>query len=265
MKKEIPFYQVDAFADGLFTGNPAAVCILDEWLPEAVMQKIGMENNLSETAFVVKKGRDYEIRWFTPLAEVELCGHATLATSFVLFSFYEKNEIILSFKSMKRGVLTVEKKDDLYILDFPADTLAPSAPPQNLIEAIGAVPLEIFRGRTDYLLVYKNAEEIMNIKPDFEQVKSSGARGVMVTAPGEDVDFVSRFFAPSVGINEDPVTGSAHTSLIPYWSKRTGKSRLTARQLSARGGRLWCELRNDRVRIGGKAVCYLVGKILIDV
>lgn len=265
MKREIPLYQVDAFADGLFTGNPAAVCILDEWLPDATMQKIGMENNLSETAFALKRNDIYEIRWFTPLAEVELCGHATLATAFVLFSFYERNKNSLSFRSIQRGILAVEKKDDLYILDFPADTLAVSEPPPNLVNGIGALPIEIFRGRTDYLLVYKDEADIRNIKPDFSLLIQSGARGVMVTAPGKDADFVSRFFAPSVGINEDPVTGSAHTSLIPYWSQKLGKRSLTARQLSARGGKLWCELEGDRVKIGGKAVLYLAGKILIDV
>jgi PhzF family phenazine biosynthesis protein len=263
MQNKIMTYQVDAFADKLFSGNPAAVCLLDEWLSSELMQKIGAENNLSETAFVVPKGDNYKIRWFTPTIEVELCGHATLASAHVLFTHnnYLKEKII--FHSRKRGELTVKKDGDFLTLDFPADKVAKIDAPHSLLKAFNLKPLECYKGRTDYMLIYSSQEEIEKIQPDFNQILLSGARGVIVTAKGKDTDFVSRFFAPNAGINEDPVTGSAHTSLTPYWTEKTGKNVLTAKQISKRQGELKCELSGGRVKISGKAITYLIGEIEI--
>lgn len=262
--RSFPIYQVDAFTDKLFGGNPAAVVLLDEWIDQDLMQHIGAENNLSETAFVVKKTDTYEIRWFTPESEVNLCGHATLASAFVLFRYFERESTVLSFKSMHRGTLTVARQGDLYELDFPADTIKHVDPPLEIVRALGEDPVYCLKGVTDNLLVYDNENTIKNLAPDFNKIKTSEARGVIVTAPGSDTDFVSRFFAPAIGINEDPVTGSAHTSLIPYWSERLEKQSLTAKQLSKRGGFLYCRSAGDRVKISGKARLYLQGEIVID-
>ena len=257
---KIKFYQVDAFTDKLFRGNPAGVCPLDEWLSADVMQNIAFENNLAETAFFVNNGVEFELRWFTPLAEVELCGHATLASAHVLFNHlgYNKNKIIFHSAS---GELTVSKSDDLLVLNFPVDTLKKIDVPEDLLLAIGKKPLEIFKGKTDYLFVYPSQKDVEEITPDFELIKKTKARGVIVTAAGDNVDFVSRFFAPEVGINEDPVTGSAHTTLMPYWSGRFDKSELSAMQISKRQGKLNCKLIKNRVEIAGKAVTYLEGSI----
>ena len=263
MSKKIKMYQVDAFTDKLFHGNPAAVCLLDEWLSEEQMQKIGTENNLSETAFLVPKGDDYEIRWFTPVVEVELCGHATLASAHVLFEHnnYPNEKVI--FHSQARGELTVTKDGKSLTLNFPADTIQKVDAPESLLKAFNIKPKECYKGKTDFLLIYSSQEEIEKIEPDFNLILLSGARGVIVTAKGNDTDFVSRFFAPGAGINEDPVTGSAHTTLTPYWSEKTGKKVLTAKQISKRQGDLKCELCGDRVKITGKAVTYLIGEIEI--
>ncbi len=258
----IKLYQVDAFTDTLFHGNPAAVCILDDWLDEPLMQHIAMENNLSETAFSVQKDNHFHIRWFTPETEVTLCGHATLATAHVLFSHYHypKKEII--FKSRHSGILKVRKEADFLTLDFPADTIKKATPPLGLIKAIGKKPLEVWKGKTDYLLVYETETDIRTISPDYHLLSQVKVRGTIITAPGDTVDFVSRFFAPQVGINEDPVTGSAHTTLVPYWAKKLNKNKLSARQLSKRQGLLNCRLETNRVCISGKAKTYFKGEII---
>jgi PhzF family phenazine biosynthesis protein len=259
---KIRLYQVDAFTDKLFGGNPAGVCPLEDWLPEEVMQNIAFENNLAETAFFIINGADFELRWFTPVSEVDLCGHATLATAHVLFNHLDYNRDKIIFHS-KSGELTVRKDNGKLILNFPVDIVKKIDSPDDLIKAIGKKPLETFKGKTDYMLVYSSQKEIEEINPDFELIKKSKARGVIVTAKGNDVDFVSRFFAPEVGINEDPVTGSAHTTLTPYWAAVLGKKELTAMQLSRRKGNLNCKLINGRVEIAGYAVTYLDGSIKI--
>ena len=257
-------FQIDAFTDKLYSGNPAAVCILENWIDDTIMQKIAMENNLAETAFAVRDGSQYSIRWFTPEVEVDLCGHATLATAFVLFENYNLSVSSIEFFSPRSGKLLVEKGENgLLILDFPTDDINSIEPIQNLNEAIGKNPVYTLKGKTDYLLIYDNQEVIEQLKPNFFLLNQLDARGVIVSAPGDDVDFVSRFFAPQCGVNEDPVTGSAHTSLIPYWSKVLGKSTLVAKQLSKRGGDIYCEFRDKRVKIAGRAVPYLKGEIII--
>ena len=257
-------YQVDAFAKKVFEGNPAAVCVLEHWPEDRLMQHIAMENNLAETAFVVPKGDQFEIRWFTPELEVDLCGHATLASAYVLFEQEGFSGNKIDFQSPRSGPLSVERSDDgLLVLDFPADQLNQVEPYEALNRAIGVEPVESWKGKTDYMLIYSSQEEIENINPNFLMLNDVRARGVIVTAPGRDVDFVSRFFAPQSGVNEDPVTGSAHTSLTPYWSDKLGKTNLTARQISPRGGNLLCEYAGPRVKIGGSAVLYLTGEINI--
>jgi len=263
MSKKIKIHQVDAFTEKLFHGNPAAVCVLDGWLSDDLMQKIGSENNLSETAFIVPKGDEYEIRWFTPTVEVDLCGHATLASAFVLFEHYSHPTKKINFHSKSRGMLAVEKNDNVLTLDFPVDSVNKVDVPESLLNAFNLKPQECYKGKTDYLLIYSSQEEIENIEPDFNLILSSGERGVIVSATGNDTDFVSRFFAPQAGVNEDPVTGSAHTTLTPVWSKKLNKTFLTAKQISKRGGELKCELIGDRVKISGSAVTYLVGEIEI--
>lgn len=262
MKQKI--YQIDAFTDTLFGGNPAAVCILDTWLPDDTMQKIAAENNLAETAYTVPTGNEYELRWFTPEVEVDLCGHATLATAYVLFDYYDHKGNTIRFVSPRSGELLVKKGDDgLMTMDFPTDDLVSVESVKEINEAIGKQPLETFKGKTDYLLVYEDQRDIENIKPNFHLLNQLDCRGVIVSAKGDAVDFVSRFFAPQCGIPEDPVTGSAHTTLTPYWSKKLNKKVMTAKQLSARGGDLTCEFWGDRVKISGNAICYLEGEINI--
>ncbi len=262
MRKQ-ELYQVDAFASALFRGNPAAVCILEHWLPEALMQAIGGENNLSETAFAVPVKDGYEIRWFTPVTEVALCGHATLATAHVLFSTRERQASQLTFFSRERGVLTVSRDGDWLILDFPADPPKPAPMPEGMREAMGAEPLECLQGSTDYLLVYPDQEAVDALTPDFTRLRGIKARGVIASAPGREADFVSRFFAPQSGVDEDPVTGSAHTLLAPFWAGRLGKLSLTAQQRSLRGGFLKCEIKGDRVRIAGQAITYMKAEIYL--
>ena len=259
----IDIYQIDAFAIRPFTGNPAAVCVLPEWLSDERMQKTAMENNLSETAFIVRDSIGWSIRWFTPETEVDLCGHATLASAFVVLTILHPEESEVVFRSQKMGDLTVRKKSDMLELDFPSDKSESCSLPEILIEGLGKAPLECYKGRSDYLLLYGNESDIINLKPDFSRLAHAGARGVIVTAPGTDVDFVSRFFAPQVGVNEDPVTGSAHTTLTPFWSARLGKISMKAKQHSARGGYLECTLKGDRTLISGHAILYLKGEIFI--
>jgi len=254
-------YQVDAFTNKIFGGNPAAICPLNEWLDAELMQKIALENNLSETAFFVKKQDFYELRWFTPTFEIDLCGHATLASAFVIFDILGSDEKVLKFQT-KSGLLTVEKENALLILDFPARPATSCETPKGLIEAIGGTPSEVLKSR-DYLMIYKSEDEIRALNPNYAELLKIDAHAVIVTAKGKDCDFVSRFFAPEVGVFEDPVTGSAHCTLIPYWAGKLGKTELFARQISTRGGELFCELESDRVKIGGNAVLYLKGEIYV--
>lgn len=259
---KLQIYQADAFAANLFKGNPAAVVPLTEWLADETMQQIAAENNLSETAFFIPEGDHFHIRWFTPKAEVKLCGHATLATAHILFNELNFAGEQMAFNSQS-GILTVKKVGDKLQLDFPADFAREAQAVPAFAEAFGVHPLATFKGKTDYLLLFDSEETIRNFQPDISLLLTTDARGIMITAKGTEVDFVSRFFAPAVGVNEDPVTGSAHTTLIPFWSKRLNKTDLTALQLSARGGQLWCTLSGDRVLIAGKAVTYLRGEIEI--
>ncbi len=260
---QIPIYQIDAFTQNLFRGNPAAVCPLETWLPTQTMQNIAAENNLAETAFFVPESEGFAIRWFTPKAEVDLCGHATLAASWVIFNelHYDQEEIVFTSKSGKLGVT---RQGQLLALNFPADFSDPVDPPEGLYEAIGAEPVTCYKGKTDYLLIYETQKQIEQIQPNFAALDTiSDARGVIVSAPGDIVDFVSRFFAPQVGVNEDPVTGSAHTTLAPYWYRNLAKTSLHAHQLSERGGDLKIKMLGNRVEIAGKAIKYLEGKIYI--
>ncbi|MES2690234.1 MAG: PhzF family phenazine biosynthesis protein [Bacteroidota bacterium] len=256
-------YQVDAFAESVFSGNPAAVCPLDQWLSDDMMQKIAMENNLAETAFYVKQGRQYIIRWFTPKVEVDLCGHATLAAAFVLFNHGNHSGDVIHFHSPRSGDLMVTKQGELLTLNFPTDVFGQIALNDEILAAFDITPGLAFKGKTDYLLVFNTEEEIRQATPVLDAIAKLKGRGVMITAPGNEVDFVSRFFAPQSGIDEDPVTGSAHTTLIPYWSERLGKVELTAMQLSERKGYLQCRYLNDRVEISGKGKLYLTGEIYL--
>ncbi len=259
----IPIYQIDAFADGPFTGNPAAVCPLDEWLPAEVMQAIAAENNLSETAFFVPEGEGWRLRWFTPTTEVDLCGHATLASAHVIFNFLAPGRQRVVFRTENAGELSVVREGDLLALDFPARPPEPCVAPAGLGAALGREPAEVLASR-DYLAVYDDPEEVAALVPDFAAIARLDRFAVIATAAGAGgTDFVSRFFAPARGVDEDPVTGSAHCTLIPYWARRLGKTQLRARQLSRRGGSLSCALRDNRVSIAGRAVLYLAGAIEI--
>jgi PhzF family phenazine biosynthesis protein len=257
-------FQVDAFTDRLFGGNPAAVCPLNEWLPDSVMQDIAMENNLAETAFFVRENDHFRIRWFTPMVEVDLCGHATLASAWVIFNQLAWPHEDIRFMS-RSGWLTVKSTGDLLTLDFPVDDISVADPPQELISSLGFIPLETYKGKTDWMAVVGSQAEVLALKPDLGLMTDLTGRGVIVTAPGDSVDFVSRFFAPQSGVPEDPVTGSAHTTLAPYWGKRLGKNTMTAMQLSRRTGHLTCSLHGDRVEISGKAKLYMEGEIFIPV
>lgn len=259
---KLAIYQVDAFASNIFEGNPAAVVPLTTWLPDSTLQQIAMENNLSETAFFVQVESGFHIRWFTPKAEVKLCGHATLASAHVLFNHlgYAQNEI--SFESLS-GILKVTREKELIVLDFPASSISEVEIPEPVAKAFHIAPKACFKGRDDYMLVFENEQEIISLQPDFQQLVEANTRGVICTSKSEYYDFVSRFFAPAVGVNEDPVTGSAHTMLIPFWADKLGKYELLAKQVSARGGILHCKLEGDRVKIGGKAVTFLTGEIIL--
>jgi PhzF family phenazine biosynthesis protein len=260
---EIRLFQIDAFTNKVFHGNPAAVCPLDSWLPESLMQQIAMENNQAETAFLVKGKDRYEIRWFTPEIEVDLCGHATLASAFAIFHYLHHTGKIIEFDS-RSGLLSVTREGDLLTLNFPADNPVKTDASAGLIAGMGLCPLEVYKGKSDYMLVYSTSADIMRLKPNMDLIAESDARGIIATAPGDDVDFVSRFFAPQSGIAEDPVTGSAHTTLAPYWAARLGRSELTARQLSRRQGWLRCRIAGKRVEISGQARPYLSGTISLE-
>lgn len=259
----LTIYQVDAFTNKPFGGNPAAIVPLDAWLPDDLMQSIALENNLSETAFFVKVGDVYELRWFTPSYEIDLCGHATLASAHVIFDVLGLEQTNIKFHSHKSGELSVDKNGDVLTLDFPSRPPVVCDVPEGLIEAIGKQPNEVLKSR-DYFLVYENEQEILEIRPNFSRLAEIPTHAVIVTAQGDNSDFVSRFFAPEAGINEDPVTGSAHCNLIPYWAEKLGKTEMFGRQVSARGGELFCELKGDRVKIGGNAVLYLKGEIYVE-
>ncbi len=259
----IPIYQVDAFTSHLFGGNPAAVCPLDAWLPNAVLQSIAQENNLAETAYFVKDGADFHIRWFTPEYEMDLCGHATLASAHVLYQHlhYQGERIVFTSAS---GDLVVTKNDDLLTLDFPARMPGDTVIPDGLLEGMGKNPQEVYKAR-DYVLVYASETEVRGLQPNalLLQGIEVGTGGIIATAPGDTVDFVSRFFIPGASVFEDPVTGSAHCSLIPFWADRLHKNTLHALQVSARTGELFCENRGDRVWMSGRSVTYLEGMIRV--
>lgn len=252
-------YQVDAFADRLFGGNPAAVVPLASWLPDDLLQSIAGENNLSETAFFVPEGAGFQLRWFTPVREVALCGHATLAAAHVLFERMTYEGRVIRFET-RSGTLFVEKQDGHLAMDFPAEPPIPCAMVEALVLGLGQPPQALFAG-TDYLAVFDSETTVRALRPDQNLLAQLDRRGVIVTAPGDHVDFVSRFFAPKFGIPEDPVTGSAHCMLAPYWAEQLGKRTLAARQVSQRGGEITCIVRGDRVTLNGSAVIYLNGEI----
>lgn len=259
----IPLYQVDAFTDKLFRGNPAAICPLDQWLDDAALQSIAAENNLAETAFYVRNGKGYQIRWFTPGVEVELCGHATLASAHVILALRGESAATRVVFQSKGGELTVDRDGDLYAMDFPSRPPVECAADPALIVALGATPKQVL-GARDYLCIFDTEQEVQALAPNMEKLAAIDRFGIIVTAPGSDCDFISRFFAPAKGVPEDPATGSAHCTLIPYWSKRLGKKKLHARQISKRGGELFCEDRGDRVKIAGHAVKFLEGFIEVN-
>lgn len=256
---QLSYFHVDAFATGVFTGNPAGVCLLDEWLDDALLQRIAAENNLSETAFLVGGGHEYQLRWFTPKVEIDLCGHATLASAFVLATQYNNLSPSFTFHS-RSGPLQVFCEGELFTLDFPARPGNPMTSLAGLAGSLGAEPVEVLQAR-DLLVVLESEERVRSLSPDLDALAKLDVIGVIVTAKGDRVDFVSRFFAPRVGVPEDPVTGSAHCTLIPYWSERLGKEEMLAFQVSARGGELQCTMAGDRVKIGGRATLYMQGSI----
>ncbi len=260
---KIPIFQVDAFTSRVFSGNPAAVCILEKWLDDHLLQCIAAENNLSETAFVVPNNGYFDLRWFTPTTEVTLCGHATLAAAFVLFNIYQHPEESVHFQTRKRGRLTVTARSDLLEMDFPAIPVFNQSPPKGLFRALGVEPLEIYGSDEDMLVVLDSEQTIRRVSPDFALLGQVDCRGVIITARGEKCDFVSRFFGPRVGISEDPVTGSAHCVLTPYWAEKLKKTFLHAFQVSGRGGELFCEHLGHRVKISGRAALYLKGEITV--
>ncbi len=256
----IPIYQVDAFTNEMFKGNPAAICPLEEWISDELMQKVAAENNLSETAFFVKTESEYMLRWFTPKGEIDLCGHATLATAYVIFNYLDTSIVDINFNT-KSGILKVKKEGDLLTMTFPSREGRIWEAPPELIKGLGKNPKEVYKSR-DYMAVFETEEEILSIQPDMEELKKLDAF-VIITAKGKDVDFVSRFFAPSAGVNEDPVTGSTHCTLVPYWKKILNKSDFVGVQLSERGGKLYCTDLGETVKISGEAVAYLEGVINI--
>lgn len=259
----IPIYQVDAFASAVFSGNPAAVCMLDAWLDDRTLQAIAEENNLSETAFLVGIGSGFELRWFTPTTEVALCGHATLASAHVLFSCRAWHADSVRFTTRRSGELGVVRRGDLLEMEFPSRPARACETPVGLAEALGTEPVEVLESAEDLLVVLDNEHAVACVRPDFAALQQIECRGVIVTAKGAGSDFVSRFFAPRFGIPEDPVTGSAHCVLIPYWAGVLGKKELHAHQISRRGGELFCADAGDRVKIAGKAALYLEGTITV--
>ena len=258
---KVKFYQIDAFTGKVFGGNPAAICPLENWLADETMQAIANENNLSETAFFVKKGRDFELRWFTPEMEVDLCGHATLASGHVLFNHLDFKPHQINFHT-KSGILKVSRTTDLLSMNFPSRKPLATETPQQLVDGLGRTPAEVLKSR-DYFAVFQNEQEVLSIQPDFNILAQLDCLGIIITAGGEKSDFVSRFFAPRAGIPEDPVTGSTHCSLIPYWSEKLHKKDLHALQLSKRRGELFCQDLGERVSISGNAVTFATGTIYL--
>jgi PhzF family phenazine biosynthesis protein len=260
----LQLFHVDAFTASAFCGNPAAVCPLAEWLDDRLLQEVASENNLSETAYFVPRDDHYELRWFTPRCEVKLCGHATLASAFILLQIIAPGRNSVRFDTRLSGSLTVSRDGDLLAMEFPA--LVPWAcqqPPSALTEGLGKAPAAVIQIEDNYFAVYEREEDVRDICPDLRLLEKLHPAGVAITAPGQDCDFVSRYFAPSYGIPEDPVTGSTHCSLAPYWAERLGKTKLHARQVSDRGGELWCEVEKERVILKGNAVLTLRGELLI--
>ncbi len=253
----IPLYQLDAFTDRPFGGNPAAVCPLDAWLPDDIMQSIALENNLSETAFYVPEGNGFRLRWFTPEIEVDLCGHATLATASLILEKLQPDRPSVSFET-RSGTLTVEREGDLLVMDFPTLPAKEVAVPEGLSDAIGVKPVKFLRAIKN-MAVLKNEAEVRAVSPDFDYIKKMQGMGLIITAPGDESDCASRFFAPYAGINEDPVTGSAHCTIVPYWAEQLGKEEIHARQVSSRSGDLFCRLAGGRVLMGGKARLVVEG------
>ena len=254
-------YQIDAFAERAFEGNPAAVCPLESWLDDRIMQAIAEENNLSETAFLVPSGNCFDLRWFTPVSEVDLCGHATLAAAHVLFDILGYTGRTITFAT-RSGDLAVERQGHLLAMDFPATPAQACAVPEALVAGLGRQPIEVLAGG-DYLAVFDSEAAVRAITPNHAWLSQLDRRGVIVTAAGSDVDFVSRFFAPKYGVPEDPVTGSAHCALAPYWAARLGKRTLTARQVSRRGGRIGCAIQGERVILSGSAVTVMETEITL--
>ncbi len=257
---ELDFYQVDAFAEGVFTGNPAGVVPLYEWLSDELMQNIAAENNLSETAFFVQKGEYFELRWFTPETEVDLCGHATLASAYVIYEFLDYQDPAVVFETQS-GRLFIDREGDMFSMDFPAWGVREIQVTERVSKALGARPVELFMGERDMMAVFESEDEVRNLRPDHRLVSQLDGMCMICTAPGLDYDFVSRTFVPEHGIPEDPVTGSAHCSLIPFWADRLGKSEMTAYQASKRGGVVGCQNLGDRIKIAGKAVTFMKGTI----
>jgi PhzF family phenazine biosynthesis protein len=260
--QELTLYQIDAFTDRRFGGNPAGVCPLKSWLPDRTMQAIAAENNVAETAFFVPEGEGYKLRWFTPTVEVVLCGHATLATGFVISNFLEPGRDSMRF-STRSGMLGLAREGKSFVLDFPARRPEPVAPAPDMSKALGRQPKEVLATQ-QWLAVFEREEEVRELRPNDAEIAALGKDGIIATAPGRDRDYVCRYFVPQAGIPEDPATGMAQCTLTPYWSKRLGKTKLTGRQVSARIGEFRLELKGDRVRIAGDAVCYLKGSIFVD-
>lgn len=260
---KLPIYQVDAFASAVFNGNPAAVCPLEKWLSDEIMQQIAAENNLSETAFFFREENNFHIRWFTPNKEVDLCGHATLASAHVIFKHLDYGQRSITFTS-KSGKLIVEKNGEELTMNFPADSLSEYVPTNTLLKALGVRPVKVLQGVSDILVIVRSQAEVEALQPDFRLLGSIPVRGIIVSAPGTEKDFVSRCFYPAYAVDEDPVTGSAHTTLTSYWSVQLNKSKLTAQQLSRRSGELVCEMKNDRVFLTGKAITYLEGFLHVN-
>jgi PhzF family phenazine biosynthesis protein len=261
---KLAIYQVDAFAEKVFRGNPAAVIPLEDWIDEDLMQQIAMENNLSETAYFVKADAGYHLRWFTPEYEIDLCGHATLASAYIIKNFIEPHAAEINFSTQKAGVLKASAKDGMYTLDFPSRMPEPTVTPEKLLPSLGiSNAVEVLRSR-DYFVVLPNEEAVRNLEPDYNLMKELDTIGVIITANGHEADVVSRCFYPGLGIQEDPVTGSAHCNVVPYWSEKLGKKKLFCQQLSPRGGNLQCELAGDRVLMSGKCVLYMQGSLTLS-
>ena len=259
----VPIFHVNAFTDRPFSGNPAAVCVLDSWLDDGWLRKVAAENNLSATAFVVREGDNYAIRWFTRLCEIRLCGHATFASAFVLLRHLKPGLVSIQFKTQHSGTITVQKSGDSLSMDLPAfSTKSCKAVPEALVQALGLTSRpEVLEANSTYFVVFDDPEAVHSLQPDFRLIETLHPYAVSVSAKDDTVDFVSRYFAPSYGLPEDPVTGSAHCSLTPYWAGRLGKERLHAKQLSERGGEMWCEMSGNRVKLTGKAVLTLQGEL----